>query len=823
MIPLLTPEPSDIAHALSWLVRERRARGGRPTPPWPLDDLRGLAAACRSVTGPDAIAVVEGLEEDVGGDELRFGVAGTEERLDFGTMTSLIERSLAEGVPPAFVGLLDRHPGLHEPTARALRGGLGAAFARRDGADLRHLLLQVPSVLEAAAEPGRVGSWAWLGDLLAGELRFLGVADSFESQPARVAVLLAVGSPAARSPAEHALEAWVDGADRPDKQALAGLVDGSRQLGPAFLLGLVSRRPALASVLIRSERTAAWLRLDPEPFRALLWDLAETDARGAARALVGVGATDPHLANRVLRGQDELVRRLDDGFEEPRHRLYAWAATGGAEALEHAAAVLARQLAAWAASKPVIDRARALPVLLDHPSLSPWLLGGLQARGVIELEELFMVLVRDPRGPGSWGEDPWPWAPPETVDAATGERLVGWLCSSPPSRLTQLSGGPTGLSVSRLLALSSLAWSREQVALPVLLGLGRSFGLGRAGPAWVAEAILRFLDALPDAPARRAAAAELLDVLQPEPTSDEEEAVCEAVARALPAPVADPFVDFAVTRDWAGHPGRAGELRERQAGAVLDALDRAWRRRSPRRRRPILASLFHDDLAGVAEASAEALRAAVAGGLDPRWMVPAVLAGARARTLDCLQKAMADQRLAPELREATLEGLQSGHPHPESVDQALRRAGVGSVLRERIVETSRDRLLPGLLRGVLLDAVEGAVARGRLQRNVIEAVLAAHEDDPATLARALGRILAAASWSGDVRWLTGIVKAAGVLGEGSGRLAERLEEIADAERLGDPLRRAATSAAAAIREPEVLPARQRVGRARRALVEAWLS
>ena len=204
-------------------------------------------------------------------------------------------------------------------------------------------------------------------------------------------------------------------------------------------------------------------------------------------------------------------------------------------------------------------------------------------------------------------------------------------------------------------------------------------------------------------------------------------------------------------------------------------------------------------------------------------MVPAVLAGARARTLDCLQKAMADQRLAPELREATLEGLQSGHPHPESVDQALRRAGVGSVLRERIVETSRDRLLPGLLRGVLLDAVEGAVARGRLQRNVIEAVLAAHEDDLVALARALGRILAAASWSGDVRWLTGIVKAAGVLGEGSGRLAERLEEIADAERLGDPLRRAATSAAAAIREPEVLPARQRVGRARRALVEAWLS
>ena len=816
-----TLAPSAVARALSWLVRERRARGGRPTPPWPLDELRALAAACRAVVGPDALAVVEGLEVEAGGDELRFGIAGSDERLDFGTMTSLIERALRDGVPPAFVALLDRQPTLHELTARALRGGLGAALARRGGADLRHLLLQVPTVLEAAAEPGRVGGWSWLGDLLAGELRFLSVADGFESPPARVAVLLAVGSPAARSPAQSALEAWVTGAERPDKQALAGLVDGSRQLGPPLLLRLVSQRPELSSVLTRSRRTAAWLHLDPEPFRAVLRELADEDPRAAARALVGVGATDPHLANRVLAGQADLVRQLDAGFEEPHHRLYAWGATGGEEAVEPAAAVLEPLLGAWAASKPVVERALALPGLLDHPCVSPWLLGALQGRGLIELEELFMILVRDPRGPGGWGEDPWPWAPPPPVEPDVGERLVGWLCSSPPSRLLQLSGGPTGLSVSRLLELSCQAWSRGQIGVPVLLGLGRSFGLGRAGPAWVAEAILRFLDALPDGAPRREATAELLDVLQPEPTLPEEEAVCEAVARALPAPLAEPFVDFAVTRDWAAHPGRAGELRERQAAAVLDALDHAWRRRNPRRRNAILAPLFHEDVAAVAESSAHSLRAAVREGRDPRWLVPAVLGGARACTLDALQKAMADQRLSPGLREATLEGLQSGHPHPRAVEQALRRAGAGSVLRERIVDASCDRLLPGLLGGVLLDAVEGAGRGDRLQRDVIEAVLAAHEDDPRTLACALDRVLGTVSWAGDARWLTGIVRAVGALGEDSGRLAERLDDIAATEQLSDVLRRLAAAAAGSIRDPEVLPARQRVGRARRALVEAW--
>ncbi len=812
------PSPSDIAAAISWLVRDRREHGGRPTPPWPVDDLRALAAAARAVEGADALEVLEGLDVEVGADELLFGVAGSELRLDFGTTTSLIERGLKDGVAPGFVALLDRQPALREPTARALRGGLGAGFAKRGGDDLRHLLLQVPSVLEAAAEPGGAGRWAWLADLLAGDLRFLGLADAFPSPPARVAVLLAVGSPAAREPAERALEAWVDGADRPDKQALARLVDGSRQLGPPFLLRLVARRPELASALCRSERTSAWLHLDPEPFRALLRELSASDPAAAARALVGVGATDPHLANRILRGQVDLVRGLDGGFVEPHHRLYAWGATGAEAAVDPVAETLTALLATWEASKPVIDRSRALPPLLDHPCLSPWLLGALQERGVLELEELFVVLVRDPRGPGAWGEDPWPWEPPRPLDATVGERLVSWLCSSPPGRLTQLSAGPTGLSVSRLLELSALAWVREQVSLPVLLGLGASFGLGRAGPAWVAEAMLRFLDTLPDGATRREAAAELLDLLQPEPTMPSEEAVCDAVARALPAPVASPFVDFAVTRDWAARTGRAGELRERQAKAVLDAVDRAWRKRSPRRYRAILAPLFADDVAAVAEGAAAALRSALRAGQDPRWLVPAVLGGARERALDRLQRAMGDQRLAPELREATLEALQSGHPHPGAVDAALRRAGVGAVLRGRIVEASRDRILPGLLEGVLLDAVAGASSRSRLQRNTLEAVIAAHEDDPRTLARSLAAVLGAASWSGDTAWLAAVVRAAAALGEDRAGLGDLLDELARAEPCPRPLQEAAAAAAAAVRDPAVQGARQRVGRARKALV-----
>jgi hypothetical protein len=814
-------DPSAIAGALSWLVRERREHGGRPSPPWSVDELRAWAEQCQQVRGEDAVALLKALDVDVGGDDLKFGVAGSDQRLDFGTLTSLIERCLDRGIPDDFVELLEWQPALQEPTARALRSGVGASFAARGGADLRHLLLDFPGVLEAAAEPASRGSGVWLGVLLSGDLRFLSIADAFGSAPARVAVLLAVGSPAARTPAEEALIAWIDSAERPDKQALARLVDASRQLGPAFLLQRVEARPDLSSVLTRSERTAAWLHLDPRPLRELLWRLVETDVEAAAEVLVGVGATDPHLTNRVLKGQTALVAALDAGFAEPHHRLYAWGATGSDDAIPPAAEALTALIGTWASSKPVVDRSRAMPGLLDHPCLSPRLLGALQERGLLELEELFVVLVRDPHGPGDWGDPPWPLGTPEPIEADVGEHLVGWLCSSPPGRLTALSAGPTGLSVSRLLDLSCLAWSRGQVALPVLLGLGRAFGLGRAGPDWVAEAILRFLDTLSDAIQRRDAAAELLDLLQPEPTSDGEVAVCDSVARALPAAVAEPFVDFAITRDWATHPGRAGELRERQARSVLDALELGWRRRNPRRLRPILTALFHDDVAAVAEATTEALRGAVRDGLDPRWLVPAVLAGARAHTLDRLQGAMVDQRLRSDLREATLEALQSGHPHPMALDVALRRAGAGSVLRERVVEAARDRLLPALLEGVLQDAVDGTGARSRLQRNVIEGILAAHEDDPATLARALDRVLAQASWAGDVRWLTGVVEAAGVLGEAPGGLCGRLDEIASSEQLPEPLRSAARAAADAIRDPAIDSPRRRVGRSRRCLVEAW--
>lgn len=823
----MTPNPDEltprgIAEALSWLVRHRREHGGRPTPPGPLDDLRAQAAACRRLAGPDALAVVRALGVEAGGDDLRFGVAGAEQPVDFGTLTGLLERGLRDGLPDDLLGLLDKQPALLPPLARALRGGAGAALTPGAGADLRTLLMRCPALLELAAEPGAAGSGTWLGPLLGGDLRFLGLADGFESPPARVAVLLAVGSPAARAPAEAALRDWVDSTEHPSRQALAGLVDSSRSLGPGFLLEIVRQHPELASALTRSARAAAYLHLDPVPLRSMLAEQADTDVRAAAQALLGVGATDPHLTNRLLRGQADLVARVDGGFVEPHHRIYAWGATGSPEAVPRIAESLEGLFETWAASKPVVERSRALPSLLDHPCLSPRLLGALQAQGVIEVAELFVVLVRDPRGPGDWGDPPWPWKPPAPVDVEVGERLVSWLCSSPPSRLTELSAGPSGLSVSRLLALACLAWERGQVSLPVLLGLGRSFGLGRAGPAWVAEAVLRFLDALTTPGQRRAAAAELLDLLQPEPTTAGEPAICEAIARALPAPVAEPFVDFAVTRDWATRTGHAGRHRERQATLVLDAIERSWRRRSPRRLNPILPPLFPEDRVAVAAASSRALRTAIKQDLDPRWLVPAVLGCARASTLDALQRAMGEQRLDPELRETALEILPPGHPHPAGIDAALRRAGVGAVLRSAILEAAADRLLPDLLQGVLLDAVEGGGQRSRLQRNVIEAVLAAHDEDPATLARALDRVLATVSWAGDRRWLEGILAAAGALGADVGRLRERIEEIAATDRLPEGLRATARAAAEAIADPEVASGRQRVGRARRALIEAWV-
>ncbi len=758
-------------------MQEQRRRTGDVRLPVSSRVLSELAEAVRrDLAGEAAFDFLLALQVPLGADSLRFRLGGGR-TVDFGSVSSLLRRAV-EGTPlDRFDPLLAAQPSLLPALARVLRGPTGEQVA---GPELLDLLERCPAVLDellADARPPR-----WLPPLLAGEMRFIGLAEGEVRSPlARLGVLAAVGSPAVAGPMEASLVHYLRSEPRPDKQAIARLVDGTKVLTLDSMLRLLRTWPRLGSVLARSQRLASAIRLDPRPVRALLAGSGSVDDRAAV--LVSVGIADPHITNRLLRRQLPLVRSLSSGLVDPHHRFYAFAAVGTDEADVEAVSAFEAVVANWADSAPAIDRRRVLAPFLDHPCVKPPLIARLVAGGQITAEEALRAFGHRDRAPAGYGPDPFPWTEPPLPPPALTERLVSWLCSAPPARLSAL--GPE-LDPIEVLRLARVSWRRDQISLPVLLHLGWALGFGSLDPGVVGDALVRFLGGLEPAERRRATA-ELLDLVQPVTPQPREVAVRGALIDRLPAAVQDPARAFAIELSWASAE-RAGLERERQASALLDAVEQRWKERRPRRAGDALAPLFEADRAAVAPSAAIAVRRCVQRGLRPRWLVPAAVAGAHAALRLKLLAALTELRVRSEVREVALEALADGYPHRDAVDAALQVAEVGPEYRAAVLDRCADDILPSLFRDVLGAAIAGAPGHG-LARDTIVAFLSAHESSPRAVARALRRVASKLDWANaDPGWARGLLFALGKLREPLGgkvpRLLAKLEqEVQDPELL----------------------------------------